>query len=52
MALPATGNTITMTQIFNHFSASGAYSLGNLGTYIGISTGNTILMSAGFGGQQ
>ena len=51
MALPATGNTITMTQIFNHFSASGAYSIGNLGTYIGISAGNQLSMSAGFGGR-
>lgn len=51
MALPATGNTITMTQIFNHFSAAGAYSIGNLGSYIGISSGTTLSMSAGFGGR-
>jgi len=51
MAIPATGSAVTMTQIYTYFSASGAYSLGNLGTYMGISVGNTINMSATFGGQ-
>lgn len=51
MAIPATGSAVTMTDIYTYFSATGAYSLGNLGTYLGISSGTTIAMSATFGGQ-
>ncbi len=51
MALPATGSTITMSQIRNYFSAgSGTIAIGTLGTYIGISQGNVISMSSSFGG--
>lgn len=56
MALPATGSTISMGVIRNYFvSAAGgsrtsSYTISVLGTYIGISAGNTILMSSSFGG--
>ena len=47
MALPATGSTITMSQIRNYFSAGNStIAIGTLGTYIGISVGNTISMSS------
>jgi hypothetical protein len=52
MALPATGSTITMTQIRNYFGASGTpIVMSTLGTYLGISVGTTIQMSVTFGGQ-
>ena len=51
MALPPTGSAITMSEIYTYFSATGAYSLGNLGTYMGVSSGTTISMSITFGGQ-
>lgn len=53
MALPATGSTITMSDIRNFFVSEGqpsSFVLGVLGTYIGISTGNTVSMSSSFGG--
>ena len=53
MALPATGNTISMSDIRNYFVNGGfasSYTIGVLGTYIGISTGTTISMSSSFGG--
>lgn len=53
MALPATGSTITMSDIRNFFVSEGqpsTFVLGVLGTYIGISTGNTVSMSSSFGG--
>ncbi len=51
MALPATGSTITMSQIRNYFSAgSSTITIGTLGTYIGITQGNVISMSSSFGG--
>lgn len=51
MALPATGSTITMSQIRNYFGGSFTpISLrSNLGAYLGITTG-TITMSSTFGG--
>jgi len=55
MALPATGDTITMSDIRNFFVSEGevsTYVLGILGTYIGISQGTTITMSSTFGGYQ
>lgn len=55
MALPATGSTITMSDIRNFFLFEGeasSYTLGILGTYIGIAQGNTISMSASFGGRE
>jgi hypothetical protein len=52
MALPPTGSTITMSAIRNYFGAgTGTISVGTLGTYLGISVGTTIQMSATFGGQ-
>lgn len=53
MALPATGSTISMTNINNYFVAGGfasSFVLSVLGTYIGISAGTTISMSSSFGG--
>jgi hypothetical protein len=56
MALPATGSTISMGVIRNYFvsaeggSRASSYTIHILGTYIGISYGNTILMSGSFGG--
>ena len=53
MALPATGSTITMTNIRDFFVNNGfasSYILGILGTYIGIATGSRISMSDSFGG--
>jgi len=51
MALPATGSTITMSQIRNYFSAGNStITMGTLGTYIGITSGNVVSMSSSFGG--
>lgn len=53
MALPPTGSTISMSTIRNYFVAGGyasSYTISVLGTYIGISSGNTISMSSSFGG--
>lgn len=51
MPLPPTGSTITMSQIRNYFdSTTTPIELGQLGTFIGISVGNLISMSASFGG--
>lgn len=55
MALPATGSTITMTDIEQYFTLQGeasSFVLGILGTYIGIATGTTISMSGSFGGYE
>jgi hypothetical protein len=51
MALPPTGSTITMTEINTYFGAGAVFSLGGLGTYLGISVGTVLPMSATFGGQ-
>jgi hypothetical protein len=52
MALPPTGSTITMLQIRNYFGGSTTpITMSNLGTFLGISIGTTIAMSATFGGQ-
>ena len=53
MALPPTGSTISMSTIRNYFVAGGfssSYTISVLGTYIGISAGSVISMSASFGG--
>lgn len=53
MALPATGSTISMSDIRNYFVNGGfasSYTISVLGTYIGISAGTTISMSGSFGG--
>ena len=51
MALPNTGNTITMSQVRNYFggTATPINLRGTLGAYIGISSGS-ISLSAAFGG--
>jgi hypothetical protein len=51
MALPLTGNTITMTEIRNYFgSSTSPISLrADLGPFLGITTGS-ITMSSTFGG--
>jgi ABC-type phosphate/phosphonate transport system permease subunit len=52
MALPPTGSTITMSEIRNYFgNASTPITMSFLGTFLGISVGTTIAMSATFGGQ-
>ena len=52
MALPLTGETITMTQIRNYFGGSSTpITMSGLGSFLGISAGTTIAMSATFGGQ-
>jgi hypothetical protein len=51
MALPATGSTITMSQIRNYFSAGNStIAMGTLGVYIGITQGSVVSMSSSFGG--
>ena len=53
MALPATGSTISMSDIRNYFVNGGfasSYTISVLGTYSGISAGTTISMSSSFGG--
>ena len=53
MALPATGSTISMTDIRDYFVGGGfasSYTISVLGTYIGISSGTQISMSSSFGG--
>ena len=52
MALPLTGETITMTQIRNYFGGSSTpITMSGVGAFLGISAGTTIAMSATFGGQ-
>ena len=49
--LPATGNTITMTEINNFFNQTAQpIVLSQLGTFLGISVSTTITMSSTFGG--
>ena len=53
MALPLTGDQITMSEIRNYFYNAGeasSYTISVLGTYIGISSGTQISMSSSFGG--
>ena len=51
MALPATGSTITMSQVRNYFGSSTTpiNLRGTLGAFIGITSG-TIYLSESFGG--
>lgn len=51
MALPATGSTITMSQVRNYFGSSTTPILlrATLGSFIGISSGQ-IFLSESFGG--
>jgi len=51
MALPATGDTITMSQVRNYFGGSSTpITMSGLGAYISITAGNTVSLSASFGG--
>lgn len=51
MSLPNTGNTITMTQVRDFFGGSATpITMSFLGTYISVTVGNTVNLSASFGG--
>jgi|TARA_B100000900_G_scaffold71179_1_gene56476 hypothetical protein len=53
MALPPTGDQITMSEIRNYFYNAGeasSYTISVLGTYIGVTSGDQISMSSTFGG--
>lgn len=53
MALPATGTTISINQvqIYYGFVSGSTKSLGQLGPQVGIVAGNTVMLSASFGGR-
>ncbi len=52
MALPLTGETITMAEIRNYFGGSSTpITMSGLGAFLGIASGTTMAMSATFGGQ-
>lgn len=52
MVLPATGSQISMNQvqIYYGFGSGTQRDLSQLGTYVGITAGNTVYLSASFGG--
>lgn len=52
MALPATGTTISINQvqIYYGFASGSTRSLGQLGPQVGITLGNTVMLSNSFGG--
>lgn len=52
MALPATGTTISINQvqIYYGFVSGTTKSMGQLGPQVGIVAGNTVMLSASFGG--
>ena len=52
MALPATGNTVSMSTVRDYFGLSGSVSLYQLGTYISPNVTTNIKLSATFGGWQ
>lgn len=52
MALPATGNQISIGQVRDYFSLSGTTSLYDLGTFISPNVTTNISLSATFGGWQ
>ena len=52
MALPATGQTITLGQVRNYFGLTGTVSLYQMGTFISPSVTTNIHLSATFGGWQ
>jgi hypothetical protein len=52
MALPATGNTVSMSTVRDYFGLSGTVSLYQLGTYISPQVTTNIKLSATFGGWQ
>jgi hypothetical protein len=48
--LPPTGSTITMSEVRNFFgSTTTPITMSFLGTFVGISVGNTVQLSATFG---
>lgn len=49
-ALPATGSTISMSQVRNYFGLTGTISLSTLGTTISPNVTTNISLSATFGG--
>ena len=53
MALPATGTTISINQVqvYYGFASGSTRSLGQLGPQVGITLGNTVRLSASFGGR-
>ncbi len=53
MPLPNTVSQISMNQVQIHygFSSGSTRTLSNLGTQVGITAGNTVQLSASFGGQ-
>lgn len=53
MALPATGSQISINQVQIHygFTSQSTRSMSQLGPQVGISAGNTVFLSASFGGQ-
>ena len=53
MPLPNTGSQISMNQVQIHygFASGSTRTLSNLGTQVGITVGNTVQLSASFGGQ-
>jgi hypothetical protein len=52
MALPATGNQISIGQVRDYFGLSGQTSLYDLGTFISPNVTTNISLSATFGGWQ
>ena len=52
MALPATGNTVSMSTVRDYFGLSGTVSLYQLGTVISPQVTTNIKLSATFGGWQ
>jgi hypothetical protein len=52
MALPATGTAITLNQvqIYYGFASGSARCLSTLGTFVGITVGSSVFLSASFGG--
>jgi len=52
MALPATGNTVSMSTVRDYFGLSGTVSLYQLGTFISPQVTTNIKLSATFGGWQ
>jgi len=52
MALPATGQQISMSTVRNYFGLSGTVTLYQLGTYIRPQVTTNIKLSATFGGWQ
>lgn len=52
MVLPATGSQISMNQvqIYYGYASGSTRTMSQLGTQVGITAGNTVYLSASFGG--